>query len=131
MRVVLTPPREVFDALPPGTVLIDVQVRAGRDVDDLGRAHFTAFWWGYHPCVGESVRAQCFYTDLAAWIERHSAEGRVVRVEPCSHPGCGKPTIEVPATEYAPARVVRWRHLVPADEALSHVGYPMSREAVR
>ncbi len=51
-----------------------------RKFDELGRIQFTAFWWGYHPTVGESVRGQVFHTSLADFIARDEAQGKTVRV---------------------------------------------------
>lgn len=43
----------------------------------------------------------------------------------CSFPGCGKPTGYLPHADGGPGW--GWRHLDPADEVDSHVGYPMRR----
>lgn len=129
----LTPHRRVFDGLPDGAFIIDPQELAGDGyevrTDALGRAHFTAFWRTDQEWVPGGVRGQCFHANLDDWIERHRQLGRPVYVaRPCSHPGCGQPTIEVHADEYpADMRVVRWKHLDPLHDRLDHVGYPLER----
>lgn len=51
--------------------------------------------------------------------------------QPCSFPGCGKPTAYLPHADNDQGNGVGygWRHVNPADEAENHVGYPMSRES--
>lgn len=46
--------------------------------------------------------------------------------ERCSYPGCGKPTAWLPV-ETATSVGYQWRHVNPADEVSTHVGYPMPR----
>jgi hypothetical protein len=40
----------------------------------------------------------------------------------CGFPGCGRPTAYLPGPEE-----FGWRHVIPDDEASSHVGHPMRR----
>lgn len=44
--------------------------------------------------------------------------------EPCSYPGCGKPTAYLTHRDGSGAG---WRHVADEDECPSHVGYPMAR----
>lgn len=57
---------------------------------------------------------------------RPDAEAETDTSGPCSYPGCGKPTAYVIA--YDGGYGYGWRHVDPADEAASHVGYPMPRD---
>jgi hypothetical protein len=49
-----------------------------------------------------------------------------VETHPCSYPNCDQPTAYLPHADGGPG--AGWRHVDPvADQALSHVGYPMVR----
>ena len=71
-----TPAREDFTSLSE----VIVWHHADAVPDSFNRIQFTAFWWGYHHAVGDSVRAQVFHTDLAAFIAAEEAKDKTVRV---------------------------------------------------
>jgi hypothetical protein len=130
---VLTPRRQVFDTLPDRAIIIDPQelLADGYEVrtDGRGRSHFTAFWRTDLGWVPDGVRAQVFHTNLIEWATRHMDDGCEVYVaRPCSYPGCGKPTACLPVDRADPV-LSMWGHLDPDHETVTHIGYPMPREA--
>ncbi len=124
------PPRESFPTdltvlIQAGEMidLLDLGYPHRPKTDDLGRCQFTAFWPTDQGWVPGGVRAQVFHTNLEDWRERHERQGlTLVYMHPCSYPGCGKPTA---CLMHRDGMGQGWRHVDPADEVDSHVGYPM------
>lgn len=55
----------------------EVAINATGDLDDLGRCQISAYWLdGYLPPSG--VRGQVFFTNLAEFVRRQTADGRKV-----------------------------------------------------